>query len=86
MSVDTSSVFKRPLHCLSCDGDFYFTLRSIAQSQKLACPHCGRDLNLNNRSVVADVRITVQNLDKLYSKGALRRGAITCAKSGSLTP
>jgi uncharacterized paraquat-inducible protein A len=71
MSVDTSSVFKRPLHCLRCDGDFYFTLRSIAQSQKLACPQCGRDLNPNNRSVVADVRITVQNLDKFYSKGSV---------------
>jgi hypothetical protein len=37
----------------------------------LACPQCGRDLNPNNRSVVADVRITVQNLDKFYSKGSV---------------
>ena len=30
MSVDTCSIFKRPLHCLRCDEALYFTLRSIA--------------------------------------------------------
>jgi hypothetical protein len=62
MGVDTSSIFKRPLHCLRCDEAFYFTLRSIAESQKLACPHCGTGMDLNdeaNRPLVADVKAII---------------------------
>jgi hypothetical protein len=36
--VDTSEVFKQPFHCFRCDEAFYFTLRAIAENQKLKCP------------------------------------------------
>jgi hypothetical protein len=67
MSVDTGSVFKRPLRCLRCDEDFYFTLRSIAETQKLACPHCATGMDLNDdayRPVVADVRAIIKAISE----------------------
>jgi hypothetical protein len=67
MRVDTSSVFKRPLRCLRCDEAFYFTLRAIAESQKLACPHCATGMDLNDdayRLVVADVRATIKEISE----------------------
>ena len=67
MSVDTSSVFKRPLRCLRCDEAFYFTLRSIAETQKLACPHCASGMDLNDdayRPVVADVKMTIKAISE----------------------
>jgi len=45
-SVDTSRIFKQPVHCVSCDEAFYFTLSSIAEKQKLTCPQCGNEINL----------------------------------------
>jgi uncharacterized paraquat-inducible protein A len=63
MGVDTSSVFKRALHCSRCDEAFYFTLRAIAENQKLACQHCGTDMDLTDEAywpLVADVRATIR--------------------------
>jgi hypothetical protein len=34
-SVDTGAVFKEPVQCFACDEAFYFTLRKIAEAQKL---------------------------------------------------
>jgi len=65
MSVDTSRVFKRSLHCLECEGAFYFTLRAIAESENLGCPHCGHYMDLNDeayRRVVAEVKATIASL------------------------
>jgi hypothetical protein len=62
MSVDTSSVFKRPLHCLRCEEAFYFTLRAIAESERLSCPQCGHYMDLNDeayRPVVAEVKAKI---------------------------
>jgi len=67
MGVDTSSVFKRPLHCLTCDGAFYFTLRSIVESQELLCPHCATSMDLSDEiylPIVGDVRTIVTELDE----------------------
>jgi len=60
--VDTSRVVKQPVHCFVCSENFYFTLRAIAESEKLRCPHCGCDINLAEslyRSLVAKVKQTM---------------------------
>src|SRR6266511_423475 len=48
--VDTGAVFKHPVHCIECDQTFYFTLRKIAEAQKLVCPLCGSDINLTDEA------------------------------------
>jgi DNA-directed RNA polymerase subunit RPC12/RpoP len=83
MSVDTGSVFKRSLHCLECEEAFYFTLRAIAESEKLACPHCGRYMDLAEeayRRVVAEVKATIGSLmlsgcDAYYRSSSASRRA-----------
>jgi hypothetical protein len=60
--VDTSEVFKQPVHCFRCDEAFYFTLRAIAEDEQLKCPVCGTGINLSNdgyKSLVASVRYTI---------------------------
>jgi len=65
--VDTGAVFKRPVHCFSCDQAFYFTLRKIAEAEKLACPLCGSDINLTDDAygfVVTSVKETIALIDQ----------------------
>jgi hypothetical protein len=65
--VDTGAVFKRPVHCFSCDQAFYFTLRKIAEAEKLACPLCGSDINLTDEAygfVVTSVKETIALIDQ----------------------
>jgi hypothetical protein len=60
--VDTSRIFKQPVHCVTCDEAFYFTLSSIAENQRLACPLCSADINLGDdayRPLVATVKETI---------------------------
>jgi hypothetical protein len=62
---DTSDVFKHPVHCFRCDEAFYFTLRAIAEDEKLNCPVCGTGINLSDdgyQSLVASVRDTLSSL------------------------
>jgi hypothetical protein len=63
--VDTSEVFKQPIHCFRCDEAFYFTLRAIAEHEKLKCPVCASGINLSDdgyKSLVASVRDTIKSL------------------------
>jgi hypothetical protein len=62
--VDTSDVFKHPVHCLRCDEAFYFTLRAVAEDEKLKCPRCWTAINLSDdgyKSVVASVREMIRS-------------------------
>jgi len=62
--VDTRDVFKHPVHCLRCDEAFYFTLKTIAEDEKLKCPICRTAINLSDdcyKSVVASVRDTIRS-------------------------
>jgi len=71
--VDTGAVFKRPVHCFSCDQAFYFTLRKIAEAEKLACPLCGSDINLTDEAygfVVTSVRETIALIDQFTASSA----------------
>jgi hypothetical protein len=63
--VDTSEVFKQPIHCFRCDEAFYFTLRAIAEDEKLKCPVCASGINLSDdgyKCLVAGVRDTIKSL------------------------
>jgi C4-type Zn-finger protein len=63
--VDTSEVFKQLVHCPRCDEAFYFTLRGIAEDEKLNCPVCATGINLSDddyKSLVASVRDTIRSL------------------------
>jgi len=65
--VDTGAVFKHPVQCFGCDQAFYFTLRKIAEAEKLACPLCGSDINLTDEaygSVVTSVKETIALIDQ----------------------
>jgi hypothetical protein len=65
--VDTAAVFKHPVHCFGCDQAFYFTLRKIAEAEKLACPLCGSDINLTDEaygSVVTAIKETIALIDE----------------------
>ena len=65
--VDTSEVFKQPVHCFRCDEAFYFTLRAIAEDEKLKCPVCGTGINLSDdgyKSLVASVRETISSISQ----------------------
>lgn len=76
LSVDTSSVFKRPLHCSMCDDDFYFTLRSIAEGQEFVCPHCGSGIDLNvaaYRPLVDEVRATIAEISEPHTGSGFDR-------------
>ena len=71
--VDTGAVFKRPVHCFSCDQAFYFTLRKIAEAEKLACPLCGSDINLTDEAygfVVTSVKETIALIDQFAASSA----------------
>ena len=75
--VDTGAVFKHPVKCFSCDQAFYFTLRNIAEAEKLACPLCGSDINLTDEaygSVVTSVKETIALIDQ--SSPSLQRTSI----------
>jgi hypothetical protein len=50
--VDTRDVFKHPVHCLRCDEASYFTLRVIAEDEKLKCSVCGTCINLSDDGYV----------------------------------
>jgi transposase-like protein len=61
--VDTTEVFKQPVHCPRCDAAFYFTLRAIAENQRLMCPQCRMNINLSDdahRPLVANVKETIR--------------------------
>jgi len=65
--VDTSEVFKQPVHCFRCDEAFYFTLRAIGEEEKLKCPVCGTGINLSDdgyKSLVASVRDTIRSISQ----------------------
>ena len=65
--VDTSEVFKEPVHCFRCDEAFYFTLRAIGEEEKLKCPVCGTGINLSDdgyKSLVASVRDTIRSISQ----------------------
>jgi RNA polymerase subunit RPABC4/transcription elongation factor Spt4 len=65
--VDTGAVFKHPVHCFGCDQAFYFTLRTIAEAKKLACPLCGSNINLTDEAygfVVTLVKETIALIDQ----------------------
>jgi hypothetical protein len=65
--VDTRDVFKHPVHCFRCDEAFYFTLRAIAEEEKLKCPVCRTAINLFDdcyMSVVASVRDTIRSFSQ----------------------
>jgi hypothetical protein len=65
--VDTSDVFKHPVHCFRCDEAFYFTLRAIAEEEKLKCPVCGTAINLSDdcyKPAVASVRDTIRSFSQ----------------------
>jgi hypothetical protein len=50
---------------LRCEEAFYFTLRAIAESEKLACPQCRHYMDLNDeayRPVVVEVKATIGSL------------------------
>jgi len=57
--VDTSEVFKQPVHCFRCDEAFYFTLRAIGEEEKLKCPVCGTGINLSD-----DGRDTIRSISQ----------------------
>jgi hypothetical protein len=44
--VNTSKIFKAPVHCFGCKESFYFTLWTIAESKRLVCPQCSANINL----------------------------------------
>jgi hypothetical protein len=63
--VDTSEVFKQLVHCFRCDEASYFTLREIAEDEKLKCYVCGTDINLSDdgyKPLVASVRYTIKSI------------------------
>ena len=65
--VDTSEVFKQPVHCFRCDEAFYFTLRAIGEDEKLKCPVCGTGINLSDdsyKSLVTSVRDTIRSISQ----------------------
>ena len=65
--VDTSEVFKQPVHCFRCDEAFYFTLRQIAEDETLTCPVCATDINLFDdgyKSLVTNVRDTIRSISQ----------------------
>jgi len=65
--VDTSEVFKHAVHCFRCDEALYFTLRSIAEDEKLKSPVCATAINLSDdsyKSVVAIVRDTIRSFSQ----------------------
>ena len=77
--VDTSDVFKHPVHCLPCGEAFYFTLRAIEEDEKLKCPVCGTAINLSDdgyKSVVASVSEMIRS----FSQRSLRENRVgaTC--------
>jgi hypothetical protein len=64
MSVDTGKVFKRPVFCPTCDSEFLFTLRAIADDPKLKCPSCRGEINIRGDEygrLVAQVRETINS-------------------------
>lgn len=66
-SVDTGAVFKEPVQCLSCDEAFYFTLRKIAEAQKLPCPQCRSDIDLADpayESLVTNAKQMIALIDQ----------------------
>jgi len=68
--VDTSKIFKQPVHCFRCDDAFYFTLWAIAENQKLACPQCGTDINLADdayQPLVVRVKEVVRELSNFQA-------------------
>jgi hypothetical protein len=71
--VDTSEVFKQPVHCFRCDEAFYFTLREIAEDETLTCPVCATDINLSDdgyKSLVTNVRETIRSFSQPSSLNA----------------
>jgi hypothetical protein len=59
---NTADVVKRPIHCCGCKGDFYFTLRAIAEKRELTCPHCRATISLVDdayRTLVGEVQNVV---------------------------
>ena len=65
--VDTSDVFKHPVHCFGCNEAFYFTLRAIAEDEQLKCPVCATGINLSDdgyKSLVASVRETIRSISQ----------------------
>jgi DNA-directed RNA polymerase subunit RPC12/RpoP len=68
--VDTGAVFKHPVDCFDCHEAFYFTLRKIAEAEKLACPLCGSDINLADRayaSLITWAKATTASIDQIQN-------------------
>jgi DNA-directed RNA polymerase subunit RPC12/RpoP len=73
--VDTGAVFKHPVHCFGCHDVFYFTLREIAEAEKLACPQCGSDINLADRayeSLIIWAKDTIAVIDQIQNSSPCR--------------
>ncbi len=69
--VDTGAVFKHPVHCFDCDQTFYFTLRKIAEAQKIVCPLCGSDINLTDQAYGFFATSVKQTIDLRVVTGAM---------------
>ena len=68
--VDTGAVFRHPVHCFGCHEVFYFTLREMAGSEKLACPQCGSAINLADRayeSLTTWAKETTASIDRIQN-------------------
>src|SRR5437660_10782497 len=48
--VDTGGVFKRPVHCFSCEQAVYFKLRKFAEAEILAWPLRGSAITLTDEA------------------------------------
>jgi DNA-directed RNA polymerase subunit RPC12/RpoP len=73
--IDTGAVFKHPVHCFGCHEVFYFTLREIAEAEKLACPQCGSDINLADRayeSLIIWAKDTIAVIDQIQNSSPCR--------------
>ena len=78
--VDTSEVFKEPVHCFRCDEAFYFTLRAIAEDEKLKCPVCGTCITgEGHESLVTSVRDMIRSISQ-PSLAACADDQVRCAK------
>jgi hypothetical protein len=66
MRLDTGRIFKRPVLCGSCNEDYLFTLRAIAQSSQLTCPACGHLICMDDAAhepLVREVKNSLRDID-----------------------
>src|SRR5262245_25791441 len=85
--VDSSRVCKRPVECRECEAATYFTLREIAESQRLACAQCKAEIDLTAAAyqpLVEAVRARVIELDSFIEGGGGISARSTTAAQGRL--